>query len=121
MQTAVMSMDGQNGKNVGITPHIPSDMAVPLLGMKPTTEGLSALRESWMDKIIDLVSGVPPKVPPFRMINHQIRSMAMNAPTKRLERRHAMDPAQRMSSRRCCRGMPCRAALRHWAANLKSH
>ena len=25
-----------------------------------------------MDKIVDLVSGVPPKVPPFRMINHQI-------------------------------------------------
>ena len=25
-----------------------------------------------MDKIIDLISGIPPKVLPFRMINHQI-------------------------------------------------
>ena len=36
------------------------------------TKGLSALRELWMDKIVDFVSGIPPKVPPFRMINHQI-------------------------------------------------
>ena len=41
-------------------------------------EGLSALRESWMDKIVDLVSGVPPKVPPFRMINHQINLIDLN-------------------------------------------
>ena len=42
------------------------------------TQGLSALRESWMDKIVDLVSGVPPKVPPFRMINHQINLIDPN-------------------------------------------
>ena len=57
---------------MGITPHIPSETTVPLCGMKPTAKGLSALRESWMDKIVDLISGVPPKVPLFRMINHQI-------------------------------------------------
>ena len=55
---------------MGITPHIPSKMTVLLHGMKFTTEGLSALRESWMDKIIDLVSAILPKVPPFRMINN---------------------------------------------------
>ena len=38
------------------------------------TKGLSALRESWMDKIVDLVSGVPP----FRMINHQINLIDPN-------------------------------------------
>ena len=63
---------GKREKNMGITPHIPSEMTVLLCGMKPTAEELSALRELWMDKIVDLVSGVPPKVPPFRMINHQI-------------------------------------------------
>ena len=67
-----MSVNGQKGKNVGITLHIPSEMTVLLCGMKPTNKGLSALRESWMDKIIDLVSGILPKVLPFRMINHQI-------------------------------------------------
>ena len=61
-----MSMDRPNGKNAGITPHIPSETAVLLRGMKPTTKGISALRELWMDKIVDLVSGIPPKVPPFR-------------------------------------------------------
>ena len=71
-------MNGQKGQNTGITPHIPSEMTVPLRGMKPTAEGLSALRESWMDKIIDLISGVPPKVPLFRMINHQINLIDPN-------------------------------------------
>ena len=73
-----MSMNGQKGQNMGITPHIPSETIVPLHGMKPTAEGLSALRESWMDKIVDLVSGVLPKVPPFRMINHQINLIDPN-------------------------------------------
>ena len=71
-------MNGQKGEGVGITPHTPSEMTVPLHGMKPTTKGLSALRESWMDKIIDLVSGILPKVPPFRMINHQINLIDPN-------------------------------------------
>ena len=46
--------------------------------MKPMTEELSALRESWMDKIVDLVSGILPKVLPFRMINHQINLIDLN-------------------------------------------
>jgi len=45
---------------------------VSLCGEKPTNERLSAIRESWMDKITDLVNVVSPKVPPFRMINHEI-------------------------------------------------
>ena len=71
-------MNGQKGQNTGIIPHIPSETTVLLRGMKPTAEGLSALRESWMDKIVDLVSGIPPKVPPFRMINHQINLIDLN-------------------------------------------
>ena len=65
-------MNGQKGNGAGIAPHTPSETTVLLHGMKPTTKGLSALRESWMDKIVDLVSGIPSKVPLFRMINHQI-------------------------------------------------
>ena len=71
-------MDGPNEKNAGITLHIPSKMAVPLHGLKPTTGGLSALRELWIDKIVDLISGVLPKVPPCRMINHQINLIDPN-------------------------------------------
>ena len=33
---------------------------------------LPELRERWIDKISDLVGGVPPKLPPWRLINHQI-------------------------------------------------
>ena len=50
-----MPMNGQKGQNTRIIPHIPSEMTVLLRGMKPTAEGLSALRESWMDEIYDLV------------------------------------------------------------------
>ena len=31
------------------------------------------LREQWMDKIVDLVGGVPAKLPPFREVNHKIK------------------------------------------------
>ena len=51
---------------------------VSLCGAKPTNERLSAIRESWMDKITDLVNGVPPKVPPLRMINHEINLINLN-------------------------------------------
>ena len=33
---------------------------------------LPELRERWIDKISDLVGGVPPKLPSWRLINHQI-------------------------------------------------
>ena len=36
------------------------------------------LQTQWMDKITDLVSGVPPKVPPFHMINHEINLIPIN-------------------------------------------
>ena len=52
--------------------HIPSITTVSLHGAKPMTKRLSTLRESWMDKIADLVNGIPPKVSPFRMTNHEI-------------------------------------------------
>ena len=31
------------------------------------------LREQWMNKIADLVGGVPTKLPPFREVNHKIK------------------------------------------------
>ena len=38
-----------------------------------TLGSLPELRERWIDKISDLVGGVPPKLPPWRLINHQIK------------------------------------------------
>src|SRR6266481_452895 len=40
---------------------------------KPAKDELSVLRERWMNRIIDLVSGIPPQIPPLRMINHEIK------------------------------------------------
>ena len=34
---------------------------------------LPELRERWMNKIADLVGGVPVKLPPFREVNHEIK------------------------------------------------
>ena len=34
------------------------------------------LRERWIDKISDLVGGMPPKLPPWQLINHQIKLIA---------------------------------------------
>ena len=31
------------------------------------------LRKRWMDKIADLVGGIPVKLPPFREVNHEIK------------------------------------------------
>ena len=42
------------------------------------------LRERWIDKISDLVGGVPPKLPPWQSINHQIKLIA---PDKRINYR----------------------------------
>ena len=33
-----------------------------------------------MDKITDLVNGIPPKIPPFMMINHEINLIDLNKP-----------------------------------------
>ena len=37
-----------------------------------TLGSLSEIREQWINKISDLVAGIPPKLLPWRMINHQI-------------------------------------------------
>ena len=39
---------------------------------------LSELREHWINRITDLVRGMPPKLPPWRMINHQINLIDPN-------------------------------------------
>ena len=36
---------------------------------------LPELREQWIDKISDLFGGVPSKLPPWRLINHQITAV----------------------------------------------
>jgi len=46
--------------------------AAALPGGRNTLGSLSKLRERWINKIFDLVEGVPPKLPPWRLINHQI-------------------------------------------------
>jgi len=39
---------------------------------------LSASREQWLDKISDLVGGVPVMLPPFREVNHEINLINPN-------------------------------------------
>ena len=43
-----------------------------------TLGSLPELRERWIDKIADLVGGVPPKLPPWCLINHQINLINLN-------------------------------------------
>ena len=37
-----------------------------------TPQQLPVIREQWMDKIADLVGGLPPNLPPFQEVNHEI-------------------------------------------------
>jgi hypothetical protein len=37
-----------------------------------TDDDIPRLREEWMDKIDDLVSGIPLELPPLREVNHEI-------------------------------------------------
>ena len=46
--------------------------------VRNTLGTLSELRERWIDKISDLVRGVPPKLPPWQLINHQINLLDTN-------------------------------------------
>ena len=46
--------------------------------VRNTLGTLPELREPWIDKISDLVGGVPPKLPPWRLINHQINLIDPN-------------------------------------------
>ena len=56
-------------------------MAVVFHSNKATPLDYPSLRVQWMDNITDLISGVPPKVPPFRQINHEINLID---PTKQI-------------------------------------
>jgi len=56
----------------GNSPHDKVSTQVAIRGSRNAPHELATLREHWMDEITDLVSGVPPKVPPFRMVNHEI-------------------------------------------------
>src|SRR6266481_7168195 len=55
----------------------PTVTTVTVRRAKPANDELSVLREQWMNKIIDLVSGIPLQLPPLslslRMINHEIK------------------------------------------------
>ncbi len=55
-----------NSPNLAVT-------TVTVCRAKPAKDELSVLRERWMNRIIDLVSGIPPQIPPLRMINHEIK------------------------------------------------
>ena len=59
-------MNGQKGKNTGITPHIPSETTVPLHGMKPTAEGLSALNGMQVAHQVQGVQGVSSRNEPLK-------------------------------------------------------
>ena len=53
-------------------------VAAALLKGRNTLSLLSEIREQWINKISDLVAGIPPKLPPWRMINHQINLIDPN-------------------------------------------
>jgi hypothetical protein len=49
-----------------------------------TDNDIPCLREEWMEKITDLVSGIPLELPPLREVNHEINLVD---PTKRIRYR----------------------------------
>jgi hypothetical protein len=49
-----------------------------------TDNDIPCLREEWMEKITDLVSGIPLELPPLRKVNHGIKLVD---PTKRIRYR----------------------------------
>jgi len=58
--------------HTGNSPHAKVETLVAIQGSRNAPHSLATLCERWMDKITDLVSRVPPKVPPFHMVNHEI-------------------------------------------------
>jgi hypothetical protein len=46
-----------------------------------TDNDIPCLREEWMERITDLVSGIPLELPPLREVNHEINLVD---PTKRI-------------------------------------
>ena len=57
------------GMNVGRTQCAYKAMPV---GNTSSYKAITNLKERWLTEIADLVSGVPPTVPPLRLINHEI-------------------------------------------------
>ena len=53
-------------------------MVVVFHSHKATPLDYPSLRAQWMDWITNLISGVAPKVPPFRQINHEINLIDPN-------------------------------------------
>ena len=60
------------------SPHAQNPTAVVFRSNKATPLDYPSLRVQWMDKTTDLISGVPPKVPPFCQINHEINLIDPN-------------------------------------------
>ena len=54
------------------------------VGTVSSYKAITNLKECWLTEIADLVSGVPPMVPPLRLINHEINLID---PTKRIHYR----------------------------------
>ena len=58
--------------------HTQNPRAVVFHSHKAMPLDYPSLRAQWMDQITDLISGVPPKVPPFHQINHEINLVDPN-------------------------------------------
>ena len=58
--------------HMGNSPHARHVTTIALRSSIPLPHDYTLLRMQWMDKITDLVSGVPAKVPPFHTVNHEI-------------------------------------------------
>ena len=84
------------------SPHTQDPTAVVFRSNEATPLDYPSLQVQWMDKITNLISGVPPKVPPFHQINHEINPIDPNkwinyqlpkCPDTLLLRRSASTPA----------------------------
>src|SRR6266481_635157 len=71
-RTTTFTCEGSHTRVNGNSPNL-AVTTVTVHRAKPAKDKLSVLREQWMNKIIDLVSGILPQIPPLRMINHEIK------------------------------------------------
>ena len=58
--------------HVGSDQHVPNVTAIVIQGSKLAPGHIPNLKEHWVDKINDLISSAPLRVPPLRMVNHEI-------------------------------------------------
>ena len=58
--------------------HAMTATLISVQGSRNTPHNYVMLHECCLDKITDLISSVPPKVPPFHMINHEINLIDPN-------------------------------------------